>query len=123
MRLVLVPLLLLLGAASGVAAVAVHGWWWGFALAAAAVLATLVALPPGWSTRLPYAVGFGLVVGRLAVARAEGDFMVAGDLRGYLVLLLTLVVGVVAVATLPRPGGRRRPGEPVPNPRMSGDED
>ena len=104
MQFVLALTMLVLGAVSAVAVVALHGLWWGLALATGAVLATLVALAPGWSTRLSYAVGFCLVVARLSVARAEGDFMVAGDPRGYLVLLLTLVVGVAAVVTLPRPG-------------------
>lgn len=108
-RWLLALALLAVGAGSGLAAVAVHGHWWGLALATAAVLATLVALGPGWTTRLPFAAGFGLVVLRLAVSRPEGDFVVAADAPGYLVLLLTLAVVAVAIATLPRPRrGRRR---------------
>lgn len=110
-RVLLTLALLVAGAVSGVAAVAVHGRWWGLGLATVAVLATLVALGPGWTTRLPFGLGFGLVVLRLAVARPEGDVAIAGDTRGYLVLLLTLVAVVVAVATLPRPGRERRPGD------------
>ncbi len=108
MRVLLALVLLVVGAGSGVAAVAVHGHWWGLALAAAAVLATLVAVGPGWTTRLPFAVGFGLVVARLAVARPEGDYVVAADAKGYLLLLLALVVVATAIATLPRPGRVRR---------------
>ena len=109
-RALLAVALLVVGAASGLAAVAVHGRWWGLALATTAVLATLWALGAGWATRLPFAAGFGLVVLRLAVSRPEGDFLVAGDARGYLLLLLTLLVVATAVATLPRPGERRRAG-------------
>lgn len=115
--------LLLVGALSGIAAVALHGRWWGFALATVAVLATLAALGPGWSTRVPFALGFGLVVLRLAVSRPEGDFLIAGDTRGYLVMVLSLVVAAVAVGTLPRPGAGVAPGASAPNPRMAGDED
>lgn len=108
MRVLLALVLLVAGAASAVAAVAVHGRWWGLALATVAVLATLVALGPGWSTRLPFAVGFVGVVGRLALTRPEGDFVLAADAQGYLFLLLTLVVAGLALATLPRPGRERR---------------
>jgi hypothetical protein len=101
------------GALSAVAAVAVHGRWWGLALAAAAVMATLLAVGPGWSTRLAFAVGFAAVVLRLALSRPEGDFVLAGDLQGYLLLLLTLAVAGLALGTLPRPFRAR--------PRMSAD--
>ena len=80
------------------------------ALAAAAVLATLVAVGPGWSTRLPFAVGFGAVVLRLSLARPEGDYLLASDAQGYALLLLALVAACFAVATLPRPGSERRRG-------------
>ena len=111
MRVLLALALLAVGAVSAVAAVAVHGRWWGLALAAVAVLASLVALGPGWSTRLPFAVGFVGVVGRLALTRPEGDYVLAADVQGYLLLLLTLVVAGFALATLPRPGSGRRRGE------------
>jgi len=114
MRVLLAVVLLVVGAGSAVAAVAVHGHWWGLALTIAAVLATLVALGPGWATRLPFAAGFGLGVLRLALGRPEGDFLVAADAPGYLLLLLALVVVAAAVATLPRPGrGRRRQHVPT----------
>jgi hypothetical protein len=115
MRGLTAAVLLAAGAATGVAAVAVHGRWWGVVLATAAVVAALGALRPGWSTRLPFGIGFGAVVLRLAVARPEGDVVVAGDPRGYVVLALAFVVVVAAVATLPRPGVGRHgdvPAEP-----------
>jgi hypothetical protein len=111
MRVLLALVLLAVGAGSAVAAVAVHGRWWGLVLATAAVLVSLAALGPGWSTRLPFAVGFVGVVGRLALTRPEGDFVLAADARGYLFLLLTLVVAGTTLATLPRPGTGRRRGE------------
>ena len=106
--------LLGVGAMSGIAAVAVHGRWWGLALAATAVLVTLVALGPGWSTRLPFAIGFVGVVVLLALNRPEGDFVLAADVEGYLVLLIAMVAAGFALGTLPRPGRERRREEAVP---------
>ncbi len=93
---------LLAGALTGLAAVAVHHWWWGLLLAAVTVAATSVAVGSGWLTRLPFGLAFGLVVGRLAIRRPEGDYLVASDTAGYLVLGLALVTVAVAVVTLPR---------------------
>ncbi|WP_432477291.1 hypothetical protein [Nocardioides sp. GXQ0305] len=122
MRVLQAVALLVAGAASGVAAVAVHGHWWGLPLAAVAVLVTLVAVGPGWSTRLPFAVGFVGVVARLSLTRPEGDFVLAADAPGYLLLLLTLVVAGFALGTLPRPGRGRHPVDADVPPRMSADE-
>lgn len=107
MRALLALPLLLLGALTAVATVAVHGRWWGLALACGAVLATEVAVGPGWATRLAFAGGFVPVVVRLAVARPEGDFVIGADAAGYALLVLTVVVAVLAAATLPRPGSGR----------------
>jgi len=107
---------LLAGIAAGVAAVAVYQWWWGLLLAVAAILLTLVAAPAGWSTRLPFAVGFAGVVILLAVPRGEGDYLVASTAAGYAVLGLALVVVMFSIATLPRPGRtspRRTEGKAV----------
>jgi hypothetical protein len=111
----LAPMTLLAGIATGVAAVAVHEWWWGLLLASAAALMVVVAAPAGWATRLPFALGFGGVVGLFAVPRGEGDYLVAADRTGYAVLGLALVVLMFAVATLPRPG-RGAPERPDPRP-------
>jgi hypothetical protein len=98
------------GAAVGMAAVAVHELWWGLPLAAVASVASLVALPAGWWTRLPAALGFALLVGWLSIPRREGDYLISSDLRGYALVTLTLVVLVAGIATLPRPR-RERPDE------------
>lgn len=95
--------LLLVGAATGVAAVAVHSLWWGLPLAAAAAAAALAGVGPGWLTRLPLALGFIATVGLAVPRRSEGDYVVAGDAPGLLLLLLALVVLLVALVTLPRP--------------------
>ena len=85
---------LLGGAVVGLFAVVVHGWTWGLVLALAATAATLVALPPGWA-RLPFALGWTAAVGLLSVARPEGDYLVAQDARG-VVLVLSAPAVVVA---------------------------
>ena len=121
-RVLLALCLLGVGAMSAVAAVAVHGWWWGLGLATTAVLAALLALGPGWSTRLPFAVGFVGVVALLALNRPEGDFVLAADAEGYLMLLLTLVVAAFAIGTLPRPGRERRRDDAGAPPRMTADD-
>ena len=96
-------LLLGVGAATGAAAVAVHQLWWGLALAAAAVTATVLALPRGWWTRLPFALGFAAVLGLAMLPRSEGDYLVPGNVRGYLLLVIGFLLVLTAVATLPRP--------------------
>jgi hypothetical protein len=92
------------GAVTGVAAVAVHQRWWSLGLAAAAVLATVLALPAGWSTRLPFALGLAAVLGLAMTPRAEGDYLVPANGRGYLLLAVGALTFLIAVATLPRPG-------------------
>src|SRR3954462_11721068 len=101
MDLRLAPMTLLAGVAAGVATVAVHQWWWGLLLAVAATLLTLLAAPPGWYTRLPFAVGFAGAVLLLAVPRGEGDYLLGSTAAGYAVLGLALVVVMIALATLP----------------------
>jgi hypothetical protein len=97
-------LLLGAGAVTGLAAVAVHQRWWGLVLAVGAVVATVLALPRGWWSRLPFALGFVAVLGLAMTPRAEGDYLVPGNVRGYLLLAVGLLAFLIAVATLPRPG-------------------
>ena len=94
--------LLAVGAVSGMAAVLVHARWWGVPLVVAAVVATLVALPGGWWSRVAFSAGWVVALGYALVPRPEGDFLLAATLRGYLLLGTSLVVVVWAIATLPR---------------------
>lgn len=94
--------------ATAVGTVAVHQSAWGLLLGAATTLAVLVATPPGWWTRLPYALAFVGVVGLTAVPRGAGDYLLSADGSGYAVLGLALLVLCGAVATLPRPGASAR---------------
>jgi hypothetical protein len=98
--------LVMAGAATGVATVALHEIGWGLALAIAATGAAAVALPPGWSTRLAFVVGWDAMLGWLTVPRAEGDYLISQDWQGYVVLALGLVLLLAGVATLPRPQRR-----------------
>jgi hypothetical protein len=108
----LVPVSLLAGIAAAVGTVAVHQTWWGLLTGALATLSVAVAAPPGWATRLPFALGFDGVAVLVAVPRGEGDYLLTSSPSGYLVLGLGLVVLMLAIATLPRPGGK--------NPRPAG---
>ncbi|WP_299052283.1 hypothetical protein [uncultured Nocardioides sp.] len=93
--------LLVAGSVTGVAAVALHTRGWGFALLALATLATLLALPPGWTTRVAFALGWEVVVLRATLAKGPGgDVVVSADLAGYALLLVALVVALAAVLTL-----------------------
>jgi hypothetical protein len=101
--------LLVVGAVTAIAAVAVHGLAWGLPLAVAATLFTLLALPPGWWLRLPFAIGWTVLIGWLVSPRPEGDYLISSDLPGYLLVGLALLVLVLGIATLPRPTRATRP--------------
>lgn len=95
--------LLLAGAMTGLATVALHELAWGLPLGLAASLVTVVALPPGWWSRLAFAAGWDVMVGWLTVPRPEGDYVISQDVPGYVVLGTGLLLLVIGVATLPRP--------------------
>jgi hypothetical protein len=96
--------LALAGAATALAAVMVHQRWWGLLLSAAAVGTAWLAMGPGWWTRLPFTLGFAAVLGAAMVPQGEGDYLIAGNGPGYLLLALGFVLVLTSVATLPRPG-------------------
>lgn len=102
--------LLLVGAVTALAAVAVHMLWWGLPLVAVAVTAALIAVGRGWLTRLPLALGFVSMVALLLPRRDEGDYVIASNLEGTLLLVLCFLVLLAALLTLPRP---RRVAESV----------
>ena len=94
---------LLLGAAVGLATVVLHGYGWGLGLGIATTAATLVALPGGWWRRLPFALGWTVVLGVATVQRPEGDYVIASDASGYLLLATgAVVLGAGFVGLLPR---------------------
>jgi hypothetical protein len=100
-RLLLVPPLLAVGVVTGVSSVALHdrSWAW-FALTVAAPVVTVLALSAGW-LRVAFATGWVLVAALAASGRPEGDYAVAAGGRGYAFLGVTLVLVVLALATVP----------------------
>jgi len=102
-RVLMAVSLLLVGAATGIAAVFVHRMTWGLALGLVATALTAYALPPGWSTRLPFVLGWVAMVGWLTVPRPEGDYLVSENWQGYTMLGFGMVLLVTGLATLPRP--------------------
>lgn len=99
---------LLLGALVGLTAVLVHRSLFPLGL----LVAVATSFAVSWwllRSRRPrtagsYAVGWLAVLVLLVAGRPEGDYVVAGDMRGYLLLaagFAMIVVGIVAVA-----GGR-----------------
>ena len=108
MRPLLAVALLLLGVGTGLAAVALHEYGWGLLLTVAATVATLLWLPPGWWSRLPFALGWAGLVGWVVSPRPEGDYAIRQDLAGYTLLAVAVLVLLFGIATLPRPGGGDR---------------
>ena len=92
MRALLVVPCLVLGIGVALCTVLLHGYAWGLALGLAATVATLVALPGGWWARLPFALGWTALLAFVTPARAEGDYLVASDVSGYVLLLAGIVV-------------------------------
>lgn len=94
---------LVLGAVVGLGTVALHGYGWGVGLGIATTVATLVALPGGWWRRLPFALGWIAILGMATVQRPEGDFVIASDASGYLLLATgAVVLGAGFVGLWPR---------------------
>lgn len=99
--------LLVVGACGGLAATLVHESWWGLLLGLASAACATLALPAG-GLRFAFMLGwFGAIV--VAVqTRPEGDYLIPSTGAGYGVLGGSFLLFLVALATLPRPGSRRR---------------
>lgn len=89
------------GAMTGLATVAVHSRLLMLVFALAATFAALVGLPPGWWSRVPFAAGWTAVVAVAAAGRPEGDYALAANTAGYVVLVVAVVLPMSALATLP----------------------
>ncbi|MGH3362689.1 MAG: hypothetical protein ACRDOM_09560 [Nocardioides sp.] len=113
-KLVAALLILVAGWATGLATVVLHGIWWGLLLAGAASLVMLAALGRAWWSRLPFGLGWVVCVGSVLGPRGEGDLVVAGDVSGYLLVALAVVVFVVSVVTVASPRRVAGPDEGVP---------
>lgn len=86
----------------GLCDVALHQQWWGLVLGWLGTLGVCWVIGPGWTTRVPYALGCVAVVWRAMTPRATtGSFAVASDAPGYALLALGLALVLLASATLP----------------------
>lgn len=107
LRALIALALLVVGACGGLAATLVHESWWGLLLGLGAAACATLALPAG-GLRFAFMAGwFGAIV--VAVqTRPEGDYLIPSTAAGYGVLGGSFVLFLIALATLPRPGSRRR---------------
>lgn len=87
------------GAITSLAVVALHQSWWWLALAVAGTCAASLAPPDGAWLRIPFALGWLCVVVAAVLGKPEGDFVLASDPRGYVVLVGGLAVLVGAAVT------------------------
>ena len=99
-RVAIALVCLLLGLVVGLSSVALHGLWWGLVLAIAATATTTYALPAGWWARMPFAFGWVAMIGYLAFPRGEGDYAIASDVHGYVLLGFAVALLVAAMVTL-----------------------
>ena len=101
----------LIGAATAVAALAVHrsGPAW-LALAVAASVAVAWGLRSTGTPRLgaAYCGGWLVVLGFALAGRPEGDYVLAGDTAGYVMMATGFALVVLGITSLGR--GRARPG-------------
>lgn len=91
------------GVLVGALSTVVHGLGIGLALSLVATLASLLALPPGWWARLPFAGGWLGVVFYFSNPRPEGDYLVASDAFGYTLLGTGMAIVAFAIITLRAP--------------------
>lgn len=91
-RVPLAVLWLLAGLAVSTCTVLLHDYVWGLALGVVTTAAAMVALPPGWWSRLAFAVGWVTVLWRGTTQRPEGDYLVSSDASGYALLVAGIVV-------------------------------
>lgn len=93
---------LLAGLVTGLCATALHNTWWGFGLAVIGTFALILAVPGGRLGGPLAALGWLTAVVLALVGRPEGDFAIAANLRGQLLLGLGLVVLAAGVFTAVR---------------------
>lgn len=111
LRLPIAVLLLALGVVVGGLSVAAHGLLVGLVLLVVATAATAYALPGGWSTRLPFGLGWLAIVFFASRPRPEGDYLVAAEPRGY--VLLGVGVALLLFCTTTLRSRARPPSGPV----------
>ncbi|MFC6152621.1 hypothetical protein [Nocardioides yefusunii] len=99
--------LAVVGLLSALAGVLVHADWWGTALTWAVLATVLRASSSRWWGRPAFAGAWSLVIVWSLFPRAEGDFLVADTVAGWLLMATVPVALVVAFAGVLR--GSRGP--------------
>lgn len=97
MRALAALLVLVLAVGSALAAVLLHGHPWGLALAWVTGGAALWALPGTWWGRPIFAFGWLAVLVIALFPRREGDFLIANNPSGYLLLASGVAFMVVVM--------------------------
>ena len=116
LRVPLAVLSLVGGVLVGTASALVHGLGIGLALSLIATLATVLALPPGWWARLPFAIGWLGVVFYVSNPRPEGDYLIASNAFGYTLLGTGMAIVAFGIITV-------RPPRPMAPERVASVED
>ncbi|WP_109509329.1 hypothetical protein [Nocardioides speluncae] len=111
-------LLLFVGAATALATVALHARWWWLVYAMLTTGVVLAVLPARWWARVAFAVGWLLMVGYAVLGRPEGDWAIASDLSGYVVLVAALVFTLAAALTSAGSGPSRNPRGSIREPQL-----
>lgn len=109
-------LLLAVGVVVGALSVVVHALVVGLLLAVLATAATAYALPGGWSTRLPFGLGWIAAVYYASQSRRAGGYLVSSDARGYLLLAFGVLLLLFCTTTLRR--HERAPSETEGDPLL-----
>lgn len=111
MRLIGAVAALGLGIATGAASVVLHDITWALALASAATVLTVWALPAGIRGRVPYALGWMGVLALAVTPTAGGGYLLGSTTSGYAAMGLGLVALSVSIATFPLKRRRRLAGD------------
>lgn len=118
MRLLQALAALIVGLATAGAAVVLHDITWALILSWVATVLTIRALPAGVRGRVPYALGWMLVLVLSVMQTDAGGYLLGSTTSGYAVLLLGLIAFSVSIATFPLKRRRRlasddqHPGDP-----------
>lgn len=106
-RALIALVLLVVGACGGLAATLVHESWWGLLLGLGAAACATLALPAG-GLRFAFMLGWFAAIVVAVQTRPEGDYLIPSTAAGYGLLGGSFVLFLTALATLPKPGSRRR---------------
>lgn len=96
-----------LGLATGAASIVLHDITWALVLGSAATVLTVWALPAGVRGRVPYALGWMVVLAMAVTPTSGGGYLLGSTTSGYVAMALGLVALSVSIATFPLRRRRR----------------